>query len=219
MSERTAIRIALLSLGLAGWFVAAYFLWRTSVPSLALGGLDRREYFSQRLLARAHHYGNGARLIWLAATLANLAALALLVWKLPARARGIGLGRVSTAIVLGMVTVVTLWFVGLPFSIARLWWAHRYGLGPFSVWDWLATQWALLPAQALFALAAIALVVALAVRFQQRWWLPGATVVVGLAALLAFVSGWLGAAGTHPLPTVELRADAVRLEAKEHVHP
>src|SRR4051812_24399548 len=219
MSERTAIRIALLSLGLAGWIVAAYLLWRTSVPSLALGGLDPHDYFSPRLLARAHHYGNGARVIWLVSTLAKLAALALLVWKLPSQARGIGLGRVSTAIVLGMVTVVTLWFVGLPFSIARLWWAHRYGLGPFSVWDWLATQWALLPAQALFALAAIALVVALAVKFQQGWWLPGATVVVGLAALLAFVSGWLGAAGTHPLPTVELRADAALLEAKEHVHP
>src|SRR3954471_4391141 len=109
MSERTAIRIALLSLGLAGWIVAASFLWRTGVATLAVGGRAPRDFFSPRLLARAHHYGNGARLIWLAATLANLAALALLVWKLPARARGIGLGRVSTAIVLGMVTVVTLW--------------------------------------------------------------------------------------------------------------
>lgn len=203
---------------MAGWIVAAVFLWRTSVPKLQLDGLDPHRYFSAELLARAHHYGNGERVLWLLGRLATFATLGVLVWRLPRLARVIGLGRVSTAIVLGMVVVTSLWFVGLPFSIAELWWQHRYGLGPFGVGSWFASQWALLPARAIFALAAISLVVALAVRFPRRWWLPAATAVVALATLLAFASGWLASAGTYRLPA-DLRADAARIETAEHVHP
>src|SRR5579872_2443615 len=218
MSERTAVRIGLI-LGLAGWIVAAVFLWRTSVPSLRLGGLDPHRYFSSQLLARAHDYGNGERVLWLLTTLATLVTLAILVWRLPRSARGLGLGRVGSAIVIGMVVVAALWLVRLPFAIADLWWQHHYGLGPFDPGGWLAAQWSLLSAQAISALAAIALVVALAVRFPRGWWLPGSAVFVALAALLSFGSGWLAAAGTHPLRSAVLRADVVRIENVEHVHP
>src|SRR5579862_5742174 len=218
MSERTAIRIGISLLGVAGWIVAAVFLWRTSVPKLQLDGLDPHRYFSAELLSRAHRYGNGERLLWLLGRIATLATLGVLAWRLPRLARVIGLGRVSTAIVLGMVVVTSLWFVGLPFSIAELWWQHHYGLGPFDVGSWLASQYALLPARAIFALAAISLAVALAVRFPRGWWLPAGTVVVALAALLAFVSGWLASAGTYRLPAY-LQADAARIETAEHVHP
>src|SRR5438874_1910533 len=74
MSERIAMRIGL-ALGLAAWIVAAVLLWRTSVPSLRLGGLDPHQYFAPRLLARAHRYGNGEGLLWLLGELATLAAL------------------------------------------------------------------------------------------------------------------------------------------------
>ena len=194
------------------------FLWRTSVPSLKLGGLDVHNYFSRQLLARTHDYGEGERVLWLLATIATLVTLAILVWRLPRSARGLGLGRVGSAIVLGMVAVSALWFVQLPFSIAGLWWQHHYGLGPFDPWSWLAGQWSLLSAQAVFALAGIALVVALAVRFPRFWWLPGGGTFVALAALLTFVSGWLGAAGSHPLQREDLRADVVRIERAERVH-
>jgi STE24 endopeptidase len=218
MSERTAIRIAFV-LGLAGWIVAAVLLWRTNVPSLRLGGLDVHRYFSPQLLARTHHYGNGERVLWLLGTIATLVTLAILVWRLPRSARGLGLGRVGSAIVLGMVAVSALWLVQLPFSIAGLWWQHHYGLGPFDPGSWLAAQWSLLTSQAVFALAVIALVVALAVRFPRFWWLPGAATFVALSALLGFVSGWLGAVGTHPLRSAALRADVVRIERTEHVYP
>src|SRR6266542_108499 len=82
MSERTAMRIGLV-LGLAGWIVAAVLLWRTSVPSLELGGLDVHRYFSPHVLARAHDYGNGERVLWLFGTIASLATLAILVWRPP----------------------------------------------------------------------------------------------------------------------------------------
>jgi len=216
MSERIAIRIGLV-LALAAWIVAAVLLWRTSVPSLDLGGLDTTRYFSRELLARAHRYRTGARLLWLLSTIATLAALVVLVWRLPRSARSLGLGRVGSAIVIGMVMVATLWLVRLPFAIAGLWWQHHYGLGPFDPVAWLSGQWALLTSQAVFALATIALAVALAVRFPRGWWLPGGAVFVALAALLAFLSGWLGAAGSHKLRSPVLRQDAARIQAAERV--
>jgi len=208
-----------LVLGAAAWVLGAVFLWRTSVPHLHLSGLDPHRYFSDPLLARAHRYSRGLGVIWLLGQIATLAALAVLAWRLPRSARGIGLGRVSTAIVIGMVVVATVWFVGLPFSIASLWWQHRYGLGPFDVGGWLSTQWAQLGASAIYALAGIALIVALAVRFPRTWWLPGTAILVGLTALLVFVSGWLGALGTHPVRDPRLREGVARLEATEQVHP
>src|SRR4051794_38055695 len=189
MSNRIAMRIGLV-LGLAAWIVAAILLWRTSVPKLELGGLDTHRYFPPQLLARAHRYGNGERLLWLLSTIASLGALGVLAWRLPRSARALGLGRVSSAIVIGMVVVATLWLVRLPFTIAGLWWQHHYGLGPFDPGAWFGTQWALLSSQAVFALAAIALAVGLAVRFPRTWWIPGGVVFVGLAALLAFLTGW-----------------------------
>jgi Zn-dependent protease with chaperone function len=218
MSERIAMRIGLV-LGLAGWIVAAVFLWRTSVPSLHLTGLDANHYFSQRLLARSQDYSRGYRVLWLLGEVATFAALGLLVWRLPRSARSLGLGRVGSAIVIGMVVVTTLWAVQLPFSIATLWWQHHYGLGPFGPGSWLAAQWSLLAAKAIWALVAIALTVALAVRFPRGWWLPAAAVFVALSALLAFVSGWLGAAGAEKLRDPQLRADVARIEAAENVHP
>ena len=194
-------------------------LWRTSVPSLHLGGLDQHRYFSPALLARAHRYTRGADVLLLLGQLASLAALAVLVLRLPRSARGLGLGRVSSAIVLGMVAVSALWLVRLPFAVAGLWWQSHYGLGPFDPVSWLAAQWSILTSQAVFALVAIAVSVALAVRFPRGWWVPGAAVFVVLMGLLAFVGGWLGAAGTHELRDPALRADVARIEAAEGVHP
>jgi STE24 endopeptidase len=60
------------------------------------------------------------------------------------------------------------------------------------------------------------LIVGLAGRFR-RWWLVATPVVVAIAALFAFTSGWLLAGGTHPLRNPRLAADAKRLERREHV--
>src|SRR5579884_2742418 len=175
MSERTAMRIGLL-LGLAAWIVAGLFLWRTSVPPLSLGGLDPHRAFPAGLLARAHRFGTGERALWLGRTAAVLATLGLLARRLPPAARRLGLGRVGSAVVLGMVAVSAVWAVRLPFSVADLVWRHRYGLGPVDVGSWLAAEWAALSSSAVAALAAIALLVALAVRFPRGWWIPGGAV-------------------------------------------
>jgi STE24 endopeptidase len=219
MSEMTATRMtkgATLAVAVAVWCACAWLLARTSVPSLHLSGIDQSRFFSAKALARSRSFGRGEEALWLLSTLAELAALGLLAWRLPATIRGTGLGRIGSAIVGGMVLLVTLWFVDLPFSLASLWWQHHWRLGPFDVGAWLAAQWSTLAPAAVSAMATIVLLVGLAGRFR-RWWLVVAPIVVVIAAFFAFVSGWLSSAASHPLHDPRLAADAVRLERVEHV--
>lgn len=198
------------------WCVGAWLLWRTSVPSLHLSGLDEHRFFSARQLARARNYNRGADGLFLGSVVAQLVALVVLVRLLPRSVRTMGLGRVGSGIVAGMVLLVTLWFVDLPFSLADLWWQHHWGLGPFDVVSWLAAQWSTLGPEAIFAMATIVLLVGLAGRFR-RWWLVAWPIVLAFAVLFAFVSGWIAAAASHPLRDPRLSADVVRLERIEHV--
>lgn len=186
------------------------------MPSLETSGLDPHPYFSQRSLDRAASYTRGVELLWLLSTAATLVAFVVLAWRLPPRVRSIGLGRIGSAVIVGMVLIVGLWFVALPFSLADLWWQHHWGLGPFDILAWLSGQWAMLAPAAVSALATIVLLVGLAGRFR-RWWLVATPIVVAIAALFAFVSGWLLAASAHPLRNQQLAADARRLERIEHV--
>jgi STE24 endopeptidase len=215
----TAMRIrkaATLAVAAGVWCTCAWLLARTSVPSIDTSGLDPRSYFSQRSLDRAASYTRGADVLWLLSTAATLVALVVLAWRLPAKVRSIGLGRIGSAVIVGMVLIVGLWFVALPFSLADLWWQHHWGLGPFDILAWLSGQWAQLGPAAVSALATIVLLVGLAGRFR-RWWLVATPIVVVIAAFFAFVSGWLLAASSHPLRNQQLAADARRMERIEHV--
>jgi STE24 endopeptidase len=215
----TAMRIrkaATLAVAAGVWCTCAWLLARTSVPSLNTSGLDPHRYFSQRSLDRAASYTRGVEALWLLSTAATLAALVVLARLLPPKVRSIGLGRIGSAVIVGMVLIVGLWFVGLPFSFADLWWQHHWGLGPFDILAWLNGQWALLAPAAVSALATIVLLVGLAGRFR-RWWLVATPVVVVIAAFFAFVSGWLVAGSSHPLRNQQLAADVRRMERIEHV--
>ena len=209
-------RVATLAGAAGAWCVGAWWLSRTSVPSLHLSGLDTRRYFTAHELSRARDFNRGEQGLYVATLVAQVVALVVLVRLLPRSVRSMGLGRVSSAIVAGMVLLVTLWFVGLPFSLVDLWWQHHWGLGPFDVFAWLVSQWSTLGPEAIFAMATIALLVGTAGRFR-RWWLVAAPIVVVFAAFFAFVSGWLAAAASHPLHDPTLKADVPRLERIEHV--
>jgi STE24 endopeptidase len=209
-------RTVTLAVGVVVWCACAWLLARTSVPSLSLGRFDEHHYFTDAAIRRAARYSHGEQVLWLAGTAATLIALVALAIRLPRTVAGIGLGRIGSAIVVGMVLLVTLWFVGLPFSLADLWWQHHWGLGPFDVVAWLNAQWAVLAPEAVSVMLTIVLLVGLAGRFK-RWWLLAAPVFVAIAALYAFGSAYLLAASTHPLREAGLQADVVRIERTEHV--
>jgi STE24 endopeptidase len=218
MSETTATLIRPLGRAVtvlafvAGWIVVAVLLWRTTVPSLDLDGFDEHRYFSERSLERAHDYSQGERVIWLLSTIATIVALIVLVRRVPRYAGRLGLGRIGSAIVVGMLMLVTLWFVSLPFGLASLWWQHHWGLGPLDFVAWIVAQRYALAVSAVFVMLAIVVVVGLAARLGRRWWIAATPFFIGLAALFAFLSGWLFAAGTHPVRNPPLRADVARLE-------
>ncbi len=200
------------------WAVGGTRLWRTDVPAaLDTGGLDVGRYFAPGRLAAAHRYTVVADAIALAGTAAGIAALVVLALRAPRLARRIGLGPIGSGVVVGMVTLVTLWFVALPFGLARQWWAARHGLAPHDYLAWLAAPWATLSFEAGYALVAIVLVMALARAVGRSWWLVGAPVLVGLAVLFAFLGGYVAGIGTEPLPQ-RLRDDVAALEQRQGVH-
>jgi STE24 endopeptidase len=219
MSEKTAIRmgtVVTLAVAALGWGVAVVLLARTSVPALQLSGLDSHRFFSVRALSRTARYARGEQLLWLTGTVASLGALVVLARVLPRHVRGMGLGRIGSALIVGMVLLTTLWAVSLPFSLAGLWWDHHWGLGPFDVLAWLDAQWATLGVTAGSAILTIVLLVGTAGRFR-RWWLVAAPAFVVIAAAFGFVGGWLGAATSEPLRDQRLAADVRRIEGAEHV--
>ena len=186
------------------------------MPSLHLSGLDEQRFFSARQLQRSARFAHGEQALWLGGTLATLVALAVLAIRLPRTVASIGLGRIGSAVIVGMVLLTTLWAVSLPFGLVDLWWQHHWGLGPFDVLAWLDAQWATLGAEAISALLTIVLLVGLAGRFR-RWWLVAGATFVAIAAVFALLSGWLAGAGTQPLRNPVLTADVQRLERVEGV--
>jgi STE24 endopeptidase len=209
----TLRRAALLVPLAALWAIAAWLLWRSTLPAYTLPHLDERALFPAHALAAAQHYSSVARLFWLGATLTQLAVLAVysrygIRWMRESAA-----GPVGTGMLLGMIGFALVWVAELPFAVLAVWWRHHNGLDGSYVQatfgDWLSLG-------AEFVSLCIALAVAMnlaRVRWiGDRWWLPAAPVFIAITALLAFVAPWL--LGGSPL-----RAPYVtQLERIEHVH-
>ena len=128
----------------------------------------------------------------------GLATLVALMRILPRSVRGIGLGRVGTAVIVGMVILAA------PGRCPCCSASRRCGGRAIGAWGrstsprGSSAQPFGLAANAVFAMAIIVLLVALAVRFPRTWWIPGGAVFVVLALLLSLASGWLDAAGHRP---------------------
>jgi len=217
----TAIRIGRLATVLilsAAWLVAAAWLWRTSVPaSLDVHGLDQHRYFSSGELARAARYARFSYLLWALQVAATIVALAVLSRRAPRLVRSLGLGRVGSGVIVGMVMLVTLWFVQLPFGFLTQWWDASHGLAPHDYVSWIFAPWAELSFDALFVLATIAIVMGLAGKLGERWWLVGAPVFTALVLAFAFLGGYVAAIGTHRLHDPKLGVAVRDLEQREGV--
>ena len=76
-------------------------------------------------------------------------------------------------------------------------------------------NWLALGGKFVFLCLALAIVMGLAGKVGDWWWLPAAPCFVGLALLFAFVTPYL--LGGQRLESPELRAATARLERIEHV--
>ena len=210
--QRTARVVVLVSLA-AVWAVAAWWLWRSSLPDYDLPHLSETSLFSRHVLAEAGHFSSVSRLLWLGGTITQLAVLGVYARYGVRWMRESAAGPVGTGMLLGMIGFSLVWAAELPFSVLSVWWRRHNGLdGSYiqaTIGDWL-----LLGAQ--FVSLCIALAVAMNLarvrRIGDRWWLPAAPIFVGISILLAFVAPWL-------LGGTPLRAPYVaQLERIEHVH-
>jgi STE24 endopeptidase len=177
---------------IAALAVGAILLYPTDVPDgLALPAVDADAVFGAGLVDRAARYETFFYVDWVLAQIALLATLVLYARKGASFTRESAAGPIGTGMLLGMLGLAIVWLVGLPFGVAGLWWARRHDQAEIGYLEWLLDDWTVLGAEFLSVCVALLLVMGLARRLGDRWWLPGAAVFVAIAALFTFVMPYL----------------------------
>ena len=195
------------------WGVAAWLLWRSSLPAYRLPHLSVRGLFPLHALHRADDFSGVERLFWLGQTLTQLIVLGLFARYGVRWTRESAAGPVGTGMLLGMIGFALVWAAELPFAVLGVWWGKRFGISGSHVQATLG-NWLALGSEfvALCVALAIAMNLARVHRIGDRWWIPAAPVFVGIATLLAFVSPWLLGGRNFRAPYV------ATLERIERVH-
>jgi len=144
-------------------------------------------------------------------------ALVVTLWIYARRgaafARESSAGPIGTGMLLGMLGLAIAWIVHLPFAIAAHWWERHWGESDLGYVDWILQDWSLLAAQFLSICIALLIVMGLARRLGDRWWLPGAAVFVAIASLFTFVAPYLDFT-TRPLKDKALLAASRQYRAE-----
>ena len=167
-------------------------LWPTEVPNdLALAEVGADAVFGAELVARAERFERFHHVLWVLSQIALLGTLWLYARRGAAFTRESSAGPIGTGMLLGMLGLAIVWLVALPFRLAGHWWTRRYELTEVGYLDWLFEDWALLGASFASLCLALLIVMGLARRLGDRWWLPGAGVFVAIAALFTFAAPYL----------------------------
>jgi STE24 endopeptidase len=130
-------------------------------------------------------------------------------------ARESAAGPIGTGMLLGMLGLGIVWIVQLPFRLLELWWARRYGLTKSGYLDWAFGHWFELAATFFSLCVALLVVMFLARRLGEIWWVPGAAAFVAIGSLFAFVQPYL--IETKRLEDPPLRRSATEFERKQGV--
>ena len=180
---------------------------------LVLGHVDLGQVFGSGVVARAARYERFFYVDWLLAQLALLVTLALYARRGIAFAKESAAGPMGTGMLLGMLGLGIVWLVGLPFGLAAHWWERHNGQSKLGYVDWALQGWATLAAEFLSVCLALVIVMGLARKLGERWWLPGAAVFVAIGAFFTFVSPYLDFT-TDPLKHQALLASAREYESE-----
>jgi STE24 endopeptidase len=208
------LRFWAIAAGAGLWLAAAVLLWRTAVPpGLDLPEVDPRDAFGARHLERSERYERGLRLLWIGVTIVELLTLAVAVRFAPrVRVRGI-LGGVAA----GAATLVAVWVARLPFVLGAHWWRRRYGISRADYGTILVDPWLERVGGLVAACVAIALVMLLARRLGDRWWLVGGPAFAALGAAFLLAQPFLLVPRLDPLGDRELAAEIQALARHQGV--
>jgi STE24 endopeptidase len=187
---RTVAKALALVAGIVVWVVAAVVLWRTEVPDLSLPDLAAGDLFPAALLDRIEDYRGASRLLFFLSLAAEIAVLAVAVWKarpLAARLEPIGRGRVRTSVLVGLVVVLAGWLATLPFGAIWLVRRRDFGLSEQSWAGWLTDRLTGLGLRAVLVSIGVAGAVWLAGRLGPRWWLVGGPALAAIGVVYILV--------------------------------
>ena len=197
----------------AGWLVVAALLWRTEVPDLSLVDVDPASVFPAEYLERSERYARFHRVNWVLATLVQLVALVVCVRLAPRfPVRGIAGG-----VLLGLGTLTAVWLAGLPFVLAAQWWRRRYDVSDADYATILVDPWLERLGGLVGAGIAIALVMLLARRLGDRWWLVGGPAFAAVVAAFLLAQPYLLAPRVEPLRDRALAAEIRELAQAQGV--
>ena len=177
------VRRAALLFAAAAWALAAFFLLRTAVPAnLHLPHVDSVSTFGAAEVRRSDRYERFVRWDWVLSQITLLVVLWVYARKGIAFVKASAAGRIGTGMLLGMLGLALVWLSQLPFGLAAHWWDRRHHLTTEGYWEWAVSNWAELGAAFLSICLALLIVMAIASKLPNGWWLPGAVVFVAIAA-------------------------------------
>ena len=193
----------------AAWLVAAWLLLPSAVPGdLALPRVDSSATFGPAAVAEAARYERFVHWNWVLSQVALLAVLAVYARKGAVFVRESAAGRIGTGMLLGMLGLALVWLSQLPFGLAGHWWDRRHDLTKEGYVSWAFSGWGELGAAFLSICLALLIVMAIAGKLPNWWWLPGALVFVAIGAAFQLALPYILTAGTTPLRDPELVAAA-----------
>ncbi len=220
--HRSRLSLALVATAVAAG--VATFLLRPRGGLIDAAAVDPTAYFSRAELQRANDFRGPQRLIGLATLGLSGATLAVLALRPPAPVRRL-VGRAEARPLLGAAVVgagisLLLVVVGLPLAAVAHQRSVDVGLSTQSWPEWLSD--AALSAAVELPLTAGGGVLALALvrRFRERWWIPGAGVVVVFGVASVFLIPLLVEPlfnKFEPLPRGELRSEVLQLATRSGI--
>jgi STE24 endopeptidase len=192
--------------------VCAWLLWATAVPAdLVVQPVDIDRTFGAQLVADTRHY---ERFFYVDRALSQIVLIAVLL--LYARrgasfARESAAGPIGTGIFLGVLGLALAWLVLLPFRIAEHWWARHEETTSVGYLDWLIGDWKGLALKLLLTCFVALVLMGLARRLGEWWWLPGAVALASVLALFLFLAPYADLSA-RPLEDESLRETAASYE-------
>lgn len=212
-----AARIPVAALAAVAWLGCAWLLLGTAVPGgLATPPLDVAAVFGRDVVRQAEHVERLFRASWAVQQVVLLATLWVYAKRGPGFSKESAAGPIGTGMLLGMLGLGIVWLVQLPFGLLDFWWARRYDLTRTGYLEWAFGDWLTLGAAFAAISLALVIVMALARRLGEWWWLPGAAVFVAIGALFTFTTPYL-VTGTTQLESPALRAAAADFERLQGV--
>jgi STE24 endopeptidase len=212
------IRLMVVLLAGIAWLAVASWLWRTRVPDdLALPHVDADAVFGRQTIEDAADYRRVLRALWVGLQASQLGALFLLVRAAPRLEVRLPGGALLRGIQLGLISVVLLWVVWLPFALVSLWWRRKHDISLLGYGDLVLEPWPRYLGEALVTAGAVLLVMLAARRLGRRWWLVGGPAFVAIVATMLVLTPLVLSPRLSALDDRRLAAQIERLGAKEGV--